>query len=146
MSNLARFPRAKIAFQTPQMERAGRLIPKLKGKAPLTEAELALAAWPAVIGRRLANRTKAVSFSGGRIVVEVEDALWQRNLEGLRGAILANFHKTLGEGAPKSIEFRIGIPRRPPGRAALPAASEAEGIADPVLRRIYLSSRRKAGA
>ncbi|HAX43689.1 MAG TPA: hypothetical protein DCY80_14175, partial [Solibacterales bacterium] len=63
------------------MERAGRLIPKLKGKAPLTEAELALAAWPAVIGRRLAHRTKAVSFAGGRIVVEVEDALWQRNLE-----------------------------------------------------------------
>lgn len=146
MSNLARFARAKIAFQTPQMERAGRLIPKIKGKAPLTEAELALAAWPAVIGRRLANRTKAVSFSGSRIVVEVEDALWQRNLEGLRGAILANFHKTLGETAPKSIEFRIGIPRRPPGRAALPAASGAEGIADPVLRRIYLSSRRKAGA
>ena len=135
MSNLARFARAKIAFQTPQMERAGRLIPKIKGKAPLTEAELALAAWPAVIGRRLANRTKAVSFSGSRIVVEVEDALWQRNLEGLRGAILANFHKTLGETAPKSIEFRIGIPRRPPGRGGRAAPARGPGLPPPPGRR-----------
>lgn len=128
------------------MERAGRLISKLKGKTTLTEGELALAAWPAVIGKRLAARTRAVEWRAGLLVVEVEDALWQRNLHGLRGQILENFTKTLGSAAPRELEFRIGIPRRPPQRALTLSADEADRIVDPVLRRIYVSSRRKAGA
>jgi predicted nucleic acid-binding Zn ribbon protein len=127
------------------MERAGRLIAKLKGPAPLTAAELALAAWPAVIGRRLARHAKAVSLHHGRLLVEVDDALWQKQLEALRGAIFQNYAQTLGAAAVREIDFRVGIPRRPPARALAPG-DEAAGIADPVLRRIYLSSRRKAGA
>lgn len=128
------------------MESAARLIPKLKVKAPLTRAELAVAAWPAAVGRRLAGRTKALAFVQNRLIVEVEDALWQRNLQALSGQILANFGRTLGADAPLEIEFRIGVPRRPPQRAAAAAGDDAAGIADPVLRRIYIASRRKAGA
>jgi len=128
------------------MEQVGRLIPKLKAKTPLTRSELAVAAWSAVIGKRLAGRTKVVELRDNRLVVEVEDALWQRNLNGLRGQILTNFQKALGAAAPGEIEFRIGPPRRPPQRTTLFSRDEADRIADPVLRRIYLSSRRKAGA
>jgi hypothetical protein len=128
------------------MERAGRLIPTLKGKAPLTRSELAMAAWPAVIGKRLAGRTKALELRGERLVVEVEDSLWQRNLHGLRGQILENFQKTMGPAAPGEIEFRVGAPKRPPQRALVFSRDEADRIADPVMRRIYVTSRRKAGA
>ncbi|MCL4797472.1 MAG: DUF721 domain-containing protein [Bryobacteraceae bacterium] len=124
------------------MEHAGRLIPKLKGKSALTPAELCMAAWPSVIGKRLANRARAVALVDGRLIVDVEDALWQRNLEALREPIMANFEKTLGGRAPREVEFRVGVPRRPPARAVPPAAEPAAGP----LRSIDRIPRRKAGA
>ena len=78
-----------------------------------------------------------------RLVVEVEDAMWQRNLHGLRGQILAKLNELLGAEAPSDIEFRIGVPRRPPQREEL-SADEADMIGDPVMARIYKISRRKA--
>jgi hypothetical protein len=138
------------------MERAGRLIAKLQtAQRHFTPDDLVLAAWPAAVGKRLAGRTKAVSVARGRLVVEVEDELWRRNLSALRNQILRNFTDLLDAAAPTGIEFRIGIPRRPPQRenAAQPfslsapaARDEADSIADPGLRRIYINSRRKARA
>lgn len=128
------------------MESAARLIPKLKAKAPFTRAELAVAAWTAAVGKRLALRTKAVALVQGKLVVEVEDELWRRNLQALSGQILENLRKILGPEAPEHIEYRLGVPRRPPQRAPAAPADEANGIADFVLRRIYLASRGKAGA
>jgi hypothetical protein len=51
----------------------------------------------------------------------------------------------------EELEFRIGIPRRQPGRAeertgSMPLYDEADGIRDPVFRSIYKSSRKKATA
>lgn len=133
------------------MEQAGRLIAKMKAKGTPSAGELAVAAWPAAIGKRLAAKTKAIGVVRERLVVEVEDAVWQRNLHGLRNQILFNLTNLLGESAPQDLEFKIGIPRMPPRRAepsysASLFADEADRIADPVLRRIYIMSRRKAGA
>jgi hypothetical protein len=136
------------------MEHAGRSFARSKAaRACLTAEERALAAWPAAVGKRLAGRTRAVGLVRERLVVEVEDALWQRNLHTLRFQILANLSGYLGDDAPREIEFRIGVPRRPPRRETSAPVSpagalddEAARIADPVLRRIYLVSRRKAGA
>lgn len=124
------------------MEHAGRLIPKLKGKSALTPAELCMAAWPAVIGKRMAHRTRAIALVDDRLIVEVEDALLQRNLEALREPIMANFTKTLGGRAPSAVEFRVGVPRRPPARALPPAAEPAAGP----LSSMDRIPRRKAGA
>lgn len=113
----------------------------------LSAEELALAAWPAAIGKRLAGRTRAVSLVRDRLVIEVEDAVWQRNLHALRTQILSNLGGILGAAAPADLEFRIGVPRRPPQReerVGLP--DEADGIADPILSHLYRVSRRKAGA
>lgn len=134
------------------MERAGRLIARMKAKGTPAAGELAVAAWPAAIGKRLAGRTRAIGMVRERLVVEVEDAVWQRNLHGLSNQILTNLADLLGESAPRDLEFRIGIPKRPPQRAesgqarGLLSGDEADRIADPVLRRIYIMSRRKAGA
>lgn len=140
------------------MERAGRIIAKLRtAQKHFTREELTLAAWPAAIGKRLAGRTRAVMLQEGRLTVLVEDEQWRRNLFGLRLQILRNLGELLETAAPESIEFRIGPQRRPPAREeavnqfSLTApdhrpVDDADAIADPVLRRIYVNSRRKARA
>ncbi|MBI4892820.1 MAG: DUF721 domain-containing protein [Acidobacteria bacterium] len=137
------------------MERAARLFSKFpSARGVLTPEQLVMAAWPAAVGARLAARTRAVMVHKGRLLVEVEDELWRRNLAGLRNQILSNLAELLESATPEDIEFRVGIPRRPPQRAAStmsvqsPALSqdEADAIHDPGLRRIYINSRRKARA
>ena len=126
------------------MERAGRSFAQLKAaRTCLSAEEWARAAWPAAVGKRLALRTRVFGLVRERLVVEVEDAMWQRNLHGLRGQILAKLNELLGAEAPSDIEFRIGVPRRPPQREER-SADEADMIGDPVMARIYKISRRKA--
>ena len=83
-----------------------------------------------------------------RLVVEVEDHIWQRQLFTLTPQILGRLAQSLGQGVVQDLEFRVVPRRREAGRAAvaLPAlvSDEAEGIADPVLRSIYRASRKKA--
>ncbi len=138
------------------MERAGRIIARLKtARKHFTLEDLTCAAWPAAVGKRLATRTRAVALRGQRLIVEVEDDLWRRNLDALHAQLLRNLSEMMETAAPTRIEFRIGIPRRPPQREeslaaftltppAIRAKDDADGIADPVLRRIYINSRRKA--
>jgi hypothetical protein len=136
------------------MVRAGRLLAKLQpARQCFSAEEIVLAAWPAAIGARLAGRTRAVAIRGTHLVVEVEDETWRRNLWALRQQILRNLVELLDEASPRDIEFRIGIPRRMPRSESTENAfalvpprpyDEADGIVDPVMRRIYLNSRRKA--
>jgi hypothetical protein len=84
-----------------------------------------------------------------RLVVEVEDEVWQRQLFTLTRQILRNLHNRLGPELVEDIEFRVVPRRRGPQRAITAAAGaavsdEADLIADPVLRTIYRASRKKA--
>ena len=134
------------------MERAGRILSRLRSaNGTLTATQLAVSAWPAAVGRRLASRTRVTFFEHGRMIVEAEDALWQKNLSALSPQILANLRSLLQESAPSQVEFRVGARRRPPRREepVQPAglfATEPSGIADPSLDYVYRLSRRKAGA
>jgi hypothetical protein len=131
------------------MERAASLLTKLKSKNLAIE-DLARAAWPAAVGKRLAERTRATHMVRQTLIVEVEDAMWRQQLNPLRFQILQNLAKILGSPSVTDVEFRIGVARRPPQRetgTATPAASsqdEAERIPDMVLRRIYKQSRTRA--
>ena len=63
------------------MERAGKLISKLKlPTGSITPQDLALAGWTGAVGKRIANHTRALSLVTDRLVVEVEDLIWQRQL------------------------------------------------------------------
>jgi hypothetical protein len=130
------------------MERAGRVLAKLKTSA-LTDEQLACAAWPVAAGKTIANRTSAIALIRNRLVVQVEDSTWQRQLWTLRGQILRSLEKALGKPLVSELEFRVALPKRQPARAdsALsPALDEADAIRDPVLRNIYKASRRRANA
>ena len=131
------------------MERASKLIRglRLPGDA-ISAEELACAAWPAAVGKKIAAHTRATRLVRDRLVIEVEDQTWQRQLFGLSHFILRNMERQLGGGLVGDLEFRVVPRRREPQRAAqaIPGlfADEANAIGDPVLRSIYRAARKKA--
>jgi predicted nucleic acid-binding Zn ribbon protein len=133
------------------MERASKLIRglRLSGEV-ITPEQLACAAWPEAVGKKIAGHTRAAKLVRTRLVVEVEDHIWQRQLFTLTRHIMSNLDKTLGRGLVEDLEFRIVPRRREPAmaHAATPAlfADDAEAIGDPVLRDLYKASRKKAQA
>ena len=135
--------------RVPHMERASRLMGKFtSGGGPIDADELARAAWPLAVGKKVAARTRASRMVRTRLIVEVEDLIWKKQLFTLSRQILANLEGRLGPGIVEDLEFRVIPPRREPQRAAAAQPSltidDADQIADPVLRGIYKSARKKA--
>jgi hypothetical protein len=135
------------------MERASKFIRTLRLPGDtLNIEELACAAWPVAVGKRIAMHTRAARMVRTRLIVEVEDATWQRQLFALSWQILRNLEKSIGPGAVEDLEFRVAPRKREPQREVRGAApllqqtDEADAIADPVLRGIYRASRKRAGA
>ncbi len=131
------------------MERAGRLISKLGlPEGTVSIEELACAGWPAAVGKKIAARTRAVFLAGGRLRVEVEDAVWQRQLTALKSQILKKLEEVLGQVTVRDVDFRVSPRRRLPEPDPQPPAGqdEADQIPDPFLRTIYKQQRRRRSA
>ena len=138
------------------MERAARLIKKNKlSQSVLSEDEMATAVWPVAVGKAIAAHTGKLKVVRTTLVVEVEDPIWQKQLYPLSSQILERLRMLTGSDMIREIEFRIAIPRRQPQRAAVlnsPAsdatncADESDAIQDPVLKRLYRISRKRASA
>jgi len=131
------------------MERASKLIRGLGLHAnSMTPEELACAAWPQAVGKKVAGHTRAAKLVRTRLVVEVEDKTWQYQLLTLSRDILKVLEKNLGAGLVDDLEFRVVPRRREPQRAAeaMPGlfADEASAIEDPVMRSIYKAARKRA--
>lgn len=109
--------------------------------------ELARAAWPLAVGKKIAARTYALKVVRASLVIEVEDDVWRANLMSLTGQILSNIARHIGEKKIESLEFRV-VPMRLGPRQAVTstraAGDEAERIDDPGLRRVYRAERAKA--
>jgi hypothetical protein len=133
------------------MERASKVIRRISLPGGcLSPEELACAAWPGAVGKKIAGHTRAARLVRTRLVVEVEDQTWQRQLFSLSRQILRNLDRSLGSGLVDELQFRVVPRRREPQRAvqAVPAlsADEADAIEDPLLRGIYRASRNRARA
>src|SRR5947209_5937909 len=127
------------------MERASKLIRGLRlPEETMSAGELACTAWPDAVGKRVAAHTRAARLVRSKLVVEVEDVVWQRQLFALSRQILANVAKGVGPGLVDELEFKIVPRRRDAARAvvSMPALpwDEADEIADPVMRDIYRAS------
>jgi predicted nucleic acid-binding Zn ribbon protein len=142
------------------MQRASQILGKIsaaprrsKGADPLLDPEqLACAAWARAAGKKIAQHTRPAKLVRGRLVVEVEDAVWQGNLFSLSRHILSNLERALGPGMVSDLEFRIMPRRREPQRAESLASSgndvdrivdDADDIGDPGMRRVYRAARQK---
>ncbi len=135
------------------MERAARFIKDNKlSNGIFTDDDLARATWPAAVGKGIASHTARVKLVRSTLVVEVEDAIWQRQLYPLTRQIVDRICKVMGSSIVQDIEFRIALPRRQPARSEIRESSapevldEAEAIRDPVLKKVYRLSRKKATA
>jgi len=133
-----------------RMERAGKALAKLKLSAAITTDQLAFAAWPAAVGKRIAAHACPKALVRGCLLLETDDAIWQKQLFHLRFDILAKLTEVLGGGIVTDLEFRVAktAPRRPPqqaqrhGESAAP--DEADRIEDPGMRIVYRQARSKA--
>jgi hypothetical protein len=133
------------------MERACRLIGKMDLQVADPEMR-ACAAWPAAAGPKIACHTRARALVRGVLVVEVEDAVWQRQLATLQPFMLRNLAREMGQALVTGLDFRPMPARRQPQRAASarpsgpisPAQDDAAGIQDPVMALLYRQSRSAA--
>jgi hypothetical protein len=132
------------------MERAGKILAKIKNNDTISPDELARAAWLVTVGKRIASKASAKALVRGSLIVEVEDAIWQKQLFHLRFDILAKLTSVIGANIVTGLEFRIATPRRPPQAAQSHGESvsmdEADSIEDPVFRILYKQSRKRATA
>ena len=132
------------------MERAGKALAKLKLSDAISPDQLAFAAWPAAVGKRIAVHACPKALVRGSLVVEADDAIWQKQLFHLRFDILAKLTEVLGNGIVTDVEFRIAsaVPKRPPQSARSHSESaspdDADRIKDPVMRILYKQARQKA--
>jgi predicted nucleic acid-binding Zn ribbon protein len=134
------------------MERAGKALAKLKLSDAIAPDELAFAAWTAAVGKRIAVHARPKALVRGSLVIEAEDAIWQKQLFHLRFDILAKLTDVLGGDIVTDLEFRIAVaaPRRPPQSAQshseMVSTDEADSIQDPIFRILYRQSRKKGTA
>ena len=125
------------------MERAGRLIGKLKFSPEVADPETRVrAAWTVAVGPRIARRTRATTLVRDSLVVEVEDFVWQQQLSRLEHFLIRNLAKELGEALVKKIDFRPMPRRRAPQRAES-ARPRGEQIQDPILDLVYRQSKQR---
>src|SRR5580692_10291775 len=108
------------------MERAGRLIGKLKIPKEVLEPEaLARTAWPVAVGRKIAAHARVSRLVRSTLVIECEDSIWQSHLYTLSGQIIGNLQSILGPSAVTNLDFRPMVPRRGPQTATVAAAATA---------------------
>jgi predicted nucleic acid-binding Zn ribbon protein len=123
------------------MLRAGQLIGKLKLSRDPADAEArVLAAWRVAAGKRIAAHTRAAALVRTSLIVEVEDVVWQRQLNTLRHFLVRNLADALGEALVIDIDFRPMPRKRQPQRATVARPGQIE---DPVLDLLYRESQHR---
>src|SRR5271157_4288913 len=129
------------------MDRAGNVMRSLNLQGGVVSpGDLARAAWPQAVGKRIAAHARVVGFRDGCLVVEVEDPVWLQHLRTLASQLLGCLRRVAGSDVVARIEFRPGVPRREPQRSGRLRGTldEADDIQDPILRRLYKASRARS--
>jgi hypothetical protein len=128
------------------MERASKVLGKLNlPEGTVTQEALVCAVWASAVGKKIAAHSRAVKMVRTHLIVEVEDAVWQRQLFVLRQQIGRKIDESIGAGIVEDIEFRVAPRRMGPVRAtqSMAQADEADAIADPILRNLYKAARKR---
>jgi predicted nucleic acid-binding Zn ribbon protein len=113
-----------------------------------------IAAWKHIVGEGLGSHAVPVQLQNQKLVVLVEDNIWQRQLEQMRGQLLFRLNSLLGQTLVESIELRIdpksltkargsreGLKKeRPDYEVPGELLTAAAGIEDVELRRAFLGA------
>jgi predicted nucleic acid-binding Zn ribbon protein len=89
------------------MERAGQsLWSALRRVArPDKPLDLLVAVWPLMVGRRLADHTRPVAWSKGRVDVAVDQPEWQSQLESMGKDVRKQVNKWWGSELVREVRF-----------------------------------------
>jgi hypothetical protein len=134
------------------MDQASRIIARwTEASGVISPERIACGAWKRAVGKRIAAYTRAVKLVRNTLVVEVEDDIWKKNLWSLRYQILRNLEKAVGPEIVHDLELRVMPMRREPqrdtgDRLVLEPVDDADAIADPGLRRMYKTARKRETA
>jgi hypothetical protein len=113
------------------------------------EEALVLAAWPEIAGEMLRDRTTALEYADRRLVIEVADATWKKNLEYLAPQMLAKLNRSLDRAKVDLLDFRVRKTGARKGRAGASLQSAdvppkisaaADQIADTALRENFIAA------
>jgi hypothetical protein len=137
------------------MERAARLIKKNKySRQMISDEDIVRGLWASAVGPAIARHTCRLKIVRSTLIVEVEDAVWQKQLSRLSHQVAAQVRKLTGSGSIEEVEFRVGVPKREmmreervtPVRQQEPVEprDESDQIQDPVLKKVYRLSRKRA--
>lgn len=89
-----------------------KLLPRVMGRIGAVYAErpdLILSAWPQVVGPQLAQMTRAVSFTHGKLVVKVNNStLLSLFTKNEKARLLSKMKERFPEANIAMIDFRIG--------------------------------------
>jgi hypothetical protein len=71
-------------------------------------AEVAcIAAWNHAVGEALRSHTKALGVEGRKLIVAVDDLIWQRQLQTMLGQLRFRINAILGQPLIAGIELRV---------------------------------------
>src|SRR5207244_2149270 len=85
------------------------------------------AAWPKAVGANIARHTRVASVVRQKLIVEVEDIIWQKQLASLGHFLVSNLARDLGEVLVTDIDFRP-MPRRIGPQRAEAARADAVAV------------------
>ncbi|HEX4602432.1 MAG TPA: DUF721 domain-containing protein [Candidatus Angelobacter sp.] len=68
--------------------------------------EAVILAWPLVCGKEVASRTRAASFTDGKLMVEVQDAAWRNQLQSFVPRYISGYEALLGQ-VVQSMQFKV---------------------------------------
>lgn len=139
------------------MDNLIKTLPAILAAATASEevAEAAcIAAWRHIAGEGLGGYAVAVQLQNKKLVVVVEDNIWKRQLEQMRGQLLFRLNSLLGKTLVTSIELRVDpktlaqvrgtreSPKkeRPDYKIPVELLTAAAGIEDVDLRRAFLGA------
>ncbi|MBM3738666.1 MAG: DUF721 domain-containing protein [Acidobacteria bacterium] len=133
------------------MERAIKLLVESPlAETCLSDEVLARAAWAKAVGKKIADHSMPMHMVRDRLVVDVDDEIWKKQLTPMSGQIVDRLNQVIGRAAVRDIQFRTGAKRRGPGSAAFPVRPAAQvhpdGIKDPILGRLYRARLKKGTA
>ncbi len=113
-----------------------------------------IAAWKHVVGETLSNHVVPVQLQNQKLIVVVEDNIWQRQIEQMRGPLLFRLNSLMKQTLVKSIELRVDPKTLAEARSRREGPKKervdyivpgelltaAAGIADVELRRAFLGA------
>jgi len=87
---------------------------------PEKPLDLLTAVWPLMVGRRLADHTRPVAWSKGRVDVAVDQPEWQSQLESMARDVRKQVNKWWGSELVREVRFVPEKARRLETRKSIP--------------------------